>query len=149
MDTEGTIVRSMDIKGERVDFIATPHTVPGQGILGYTVHCTRTNGEHLSCFYKRMQSTEAIIQLKKEVEKRKDRELHPSKEPTSWQIMGKSGMTLSTEVAFTAQEALDNFAKNRGYQSWVIMSSTLALTREYNVENCFRINLRQQRPCLA
>jgi hypothetical protein len=141
------IKREMIVNGEQVTFIVeenriyTPTGSHHEGrVTSYRVHCIRANGEEMYWGFPVQQSTEAIIQGKKKLE-----EIQLDEKPSRmFQIMGRTGMTLGTESAKTAQGALDLFARKRHYASWKDMNLQLRMSPDFTVQDGFRILLDQK-----
>lgn len=136
------IQRTMQIGGEQVKFVVTARTWYGNPV-GFKVRCFRANCEPVEWLFSCLQNTEAVILGKKKLEGIQQRELEENQPSRMFQIIGRSGMTLGTENAKTAQGALDLFARKRHYASWEDMNNQLRMSSKYTVQDGFRIMLDQ------
>jgi len=138
------IQRTMQIGGEKVKFIVTARSWYGNP-AGFKVQCFRAHREPVDWFFNCLQNTEAVMLGKKKLEEIQKEELEEKQPSRMFQIMGRSGMTLGTESARTAQGALDLFAQKRHYESWEDMNRQLGMISKYTVQDGFRIMLDQSR----
>lgn len=136
------IQRTMTVGGERVRFVVTARSWHGNP-AGFKVQCFRAHREPLEWFFNVLQNTEAVILGKKKLEEIQAQELEEKQPSRMFQIIGRSGMTLGTESARTAQAALDTFAKRRNYESWEDMNHQLGMNPAFTVQDGFRIMLDQ------
>ncbi len=139
------IQRTMLLNGEKVRFVVTARSWCGNH-AGFKVQCFRAHRDPLEWIFNCLQNTEAVILGKKKLEEIQLQEKEEKEQPSRmFQIMGRSGWTLGTESATTAQGALDIFAKRKNWKSWGDMCQQLGLPSEYTVQDGFRIMLDQER----
>ncbi len=136
------IQRTMLLNGEKVRFVVTARTWYGNP-AGFKVQCFRAHRDPLEWTFDVLQNTEAVVLGKKKLEEIQLQEKEENQPSRMFQIMGRSGMTLGTESARTAQGALDLFAKKRHYDSWEDMNHQLKMSSKYTVQDGFRILLDQ------
>jgi len=136
------IQRTMTVGGERARFVVTARSWHGNP-AGFKVQCFRAHRDPEEWIFDVLQSTEAVVLGRKKLEGIQAQELEEKQPSRMFQIMGRSGITLGTESARTAQAALDLFAQKRHYESWEDMNRQLGMSSAFTVEDGFRIQLDQ------